>query len=109
MLRAVSFGPDATLRGSRWPVASAFRCVPPTSRTRIFTGGVPASAGLLELGALGGDHAHEFLPGRDERLRPFVLEPRCKGVHVDTGLRKASENLFAVTAVRGQDRADLAM
>ena len=45
----------------------------------------PGSAGLLEGGALGSDHAHELVPRIDERLGPFVLEPCGQVIDIDAG------------------------
>jgi hypothetical protein len=42
--------------------------------------------GPLECGTLGCDHRHQFVPGLNERLRPFILEPGGQGVDIDSGL-----------------------
>jgi hypothetical protein len=41
---------------------------------------------LLKNGALGYYHCHKFVPGFDERIRPFLLKLRCQGGDVDAGL-----------------------
>src|SRR5262245_46948189 len=51
------------------------------------------SAGGHEVGALGGDHVHELVPGVDERLRAFVLELTGEGVQVDAGAREPGQDL----------------
>src|ERR1041384_3599011 len=48
--RGVNVGPDATLRGTRDPVARILRCVPPMSTTRTFMVLRSLSGGGFQLG-----------------------------------------------------------
>src|SRR2546425_4933902 len=67
------------------------------------------SAGLVQDGALGGDHVHELAPGGDERLRAFVLELAGESAHVDAGRSEPGQHLIAVAAVGGEDPAERSM
>src|SRR5579863_9146354 len=64
------------------------------------------SAGLADRDALRLDALHQFIPGFDERLRALVLQRRAQSIDIEAGLAELGENLFAVTAVRGHQRAD---
>ncbi len=66
---------------------------------------------IPELSLMGGqrrapglDDFHEFVPGLNERFRAFVLQPGGECIDIDTGIGKPGQNLFAVAAVRGQNR-----
>ena len=49
-----------------------------------------SSTGLLEGGALGGDHRHQFVRGFDERRGSFVLQLGGQGVDIDAGRKPES-------------------
>src|SRR5258708_10217341 len=67
------------------------------------------SARLADGGTLGLDAGHQVVPGFDERRGPLVLEPDGKRVDVDTRLGEAGQNRLAVTSVRCEHVADLAV
>src|SRR5439155_5635636 len=82
------------------PVARIFTWVPPTSTTSTFMMKPhPCLPSLRQGGALGSDYIHKLVPGIDERLGPFVLEPCGQGIDVDGGLGELVQYRFAIAAI----------
>ena len=91
------------------PVARILTWVPPTSTTSTFIVRFHSpilQATRLESGALRCDHCHQVVPGLHERLRSFVLKLGGQGIEVDAGLGELRQHLFAVAAIRRQDRTE---
>src|SRR5262245_16791474 len=63
----------------------------------------------FERGRLGIDHAHQIVPGTDERLAAFLLEPSRECTDIDVRTGKPCQLLFAVASIRGHRWADLAV
>src|SRR6516164_11214516 len=104
--RGVIARPEGNRRASLSADARNLIFVPPMSTVSTFTDGAlrwrvsrGRSARLLELRALGGDHAHELVPRLHERLRAIALELRGHCVEIDACLAELREHLLAVAAV----------
>jgi len=67
------------------------------------------SAGFFQCRAFGCDALQQIVPGLIERLGPFPLELRGKGVDVDARPAEAVQHLLTVPAIGRQQVADPAV